>query len=65
MDLNRMIVDLRAELHRVETAIARLEALNGNGNIPVLHRRRGRKLMGAEERHAVAERNRHARPKSH
>lgn len=29
MDLNRMIVDLRTELHRVETAIAQLEALNG------------------------------------
>lgn len=56
MDLNRMIVDLRVELHRVETAIAQLEALNGNGNIPLLRRRRGRKSMGPEERHEVSER---------
>ena len=56
MDLNRMIVDLRTELHRVETAIAQLEALNGNGNISLLRPRRGRKFMGAEERREVSER---------
>ena len=55
MDLNRMIVDLRAELRRVETAIAQLEVLN-NGNTPPLPKQRGRKSMGAEERHEVSER---------
>jgi hypothetical protein len=56
MDFSHTIRDLRAELHRVEAAIAALEGLSQSTPHPVPLRRRGRKSMGPEERKQVSER---------
>ena len=59
MDLNQTITELRAERARLDRVIARLETLAGSGNYTQAVRvrsPRGRKWMGAAERHAVSER---------
>jgi hypothetical protein len=56
MDFAHTIRDLRAELHRVEAAIAALEGLSQSAPQPVAPRKRGRKSMGTEERKQVSER---------
>lgn len=47
-----MLVEVRAELNRVEAAIQHLEALQP----PPVKRKRGRHAMGEEERQQVSER---------
>ena len=56
MDLTGVIADLRAELAKVESAIAALERLVVPKASPRAPARRGRKSMGPEERQQVAER---------
>lgn len=59
MDLNGAIRELRAEVARLDAAIAQLEALASSGDGAQRARsQRGRKSMGAAERREVSERMR-------
>lgn len=60
MDLYKAIQDLYAEKEKLERVIASLEELQRAGGSALLlprgGKRRGRKSMGAKERHEVSER---------
>jgi len=56
MDLGETIEGLRAELKRVEAAIASLESIAVGGETRAPRSRRGRKSMGEAERRDVSER---------
>jgi hypothetical protein len=59
LDLSKTIDALRAEVLRVNAAIAALQAVeNERVEIPNVRNRRGRKSMSAEERHQVSARMR-------
>jgi hypothetical protein len=55
MDLTNIIEDLRREKERLDRAIASIEQLQADGDIPV-RSRRGRKSMSPEERRQVSAR---------
>jgi hypothetical protein len=55
MDLNPIIEDLRREKEILDRAIASVEELQADGDVPV-RKRRGRKSMSPEERREVSER---------
>jgi hypothetical protein len=59
MDLNKLLLDLRAQKEKLDRAIASLEEFQSGENgasSPVPSRRRGRKSMEPPERQAVSER---------
>ena len=53
-ELEKLHLDLRAELNKVEAPIAVLEGLSQSAPQPVPLRKRGRKCMGPEERKQVS-----------
>jgi hypothetical protein len=56
MDLHKTLRELHAERKRIDAAIASLEKRVQAASKPKVPRRRGRKLMSAEERRRVSER---------
>lgn len=57
MDLIKMIEELRRQKERLDRAIAAVERLQADGDVPV-RERRGRKFMSPEERREVSARMR-------
>jgi hypothetical protein len=55
MDLLKVIEELRSEKKRLDRAIASVETLQEDGDVPV-RKRRGRKSMSPEERREVSTR---------